>query len=136
MKSVLVICTGNSCRSQMAEGFFRKYKPEWNVFSAGTKPAKEVNPYAVRVMSEEGIDISKQYPKLIDIYTGKNFDYVITVCDNAKETCPVFSGNVKERIHAPFEDPIYTKGTDEEILNVYRNVRDKIKNFVLNFASL
>lgn len=118
----------------MAEGFLRKLIPEWSIFSAGTIPANKVNSYAIEVMKEAGIDISKQYPKLIDEFIERSFDYVITVCDNAKESCPVFTGNVKERIHTPFEDPVNASGTDEQKKAVYRDVRDKIMEFAENFA--
>ena len=98
------------------------------VFSAGTKPELQVNPNAVEVMKEIGIDISSQAPKNVDLFRNKYFDYVITVCDSAKETCPVFTGDVKHRLHIGFEDPAAAKGADEEILGVYRKVRDEIKS--------
>lgn len=125
---ILVLCTGNSCRSQMAEGIIRSINPDFGVFSAGTRPEKEVNPFAVKAMKEIGIDISKQYPKNADIFINTDFDYVITVCDNARELCPVFTGNVKHRVHSGFEDPFNAQGTDEEKMEVYRKVRDQIKN--------
>lgn len=125
---ILVLCTGNSCRSQMAEGIIRNINPDFEVYSAGTRPEKEVNPYAVKVMNEIGIDISKHYPKNADIFTNIDFDYVITVCDNAKEVCPVFTGNVKHRLHKGFEDPFNAAGSEEEKMKVYRKVRDQIKN--------
>ena len=89
---ILILCTGNSCRSQMAEGFLRSFAPSWEVFSAGTKAAAQVHPLAVRVMSEVGIDLSENYPKTVDQFITQPFDYVITVCSNAKESCPVFIG--------------------------------------------
>lgn len=122
----LILCTGNSCRSQMAEGFLRSIDPGIDVFSAGTKPARKVNPYAVRVMEEIGIDISGQVPENVDIYTDKEFDYVITVCDNAREICPVFTGKVRNRLHIGFDDPADAVGSDEEILAEYRRIRDEI----------
>lgn len=122
------MCTGNSCRSQMAEGLLKSMDSELEVFSAGTRPEKTVNPIAVKVMKEIGIDISSHYPKMADIFINDPFDYVITVCDNAKESCPVFTGKVKNRIHIGFEDPALAKGTDEEVLNVYRRIRDEIKD--------
>jgi len=125
---ILIICTGNSCRSQMAEGFLKSLNSKIEVFSAGTKPELNINPNAVKVMKEIGIDISSQAPKNVDVFKDKAFDYVITVCDSAKETCPVFTGDVKRRIHIGFEDPADAKGTDEEILAVYRKVRDEIKS--------
>lgn len=125
---ILVLCTGNSCRSQMAEGILRKLHPEAEVFSAGTKPEKEVNPYAVQVMLEMGIDISDQYPKSVNQFIKKSFDYVITVCDNARQICPVFTGKVRNRLHIGFEDPADATGSDEEKLIVYRKIRDQIFN--------
>lgn len=124
---ILVLCTGNSCRSQMAEGILKKKYPEWEIFSAGTRPEKQVNPFAIRVMKEIGIDISKQYPKLVDIFTSLSFDLVITVCDNAKEVCPVFTGKVGKRIHIGFKDPANARGNDDEIIQVYREIRNLIK---------
>lgn len=125
---ILILCTGNSCRSQMAEAFLKKIDPDLDVFSAGTEPAERVNPYAVKVMAEIGIDISRNQTNHVDEYLNANFDYVITVCDHAKETCPVFFGNVNQRLHLGFDDPAEATGTEEEILAVFRNVRDKIKN--------
>ncbi|MCF8369469.1 MAG: arsenate reductase ArsC [Bacteroidales bacterium] len=124
---ILIICTGNTCRSQMAEGFLRSFDPHLEVYSAGTIAEGKVNPYAVKVMQEAGIDISRQIPESVKNYLDKDFDYVITVCDGAKEVCPVFTGNVKHRIHLGFEDPANAKGTEEEVLPVYRKVRDQIK---------
>jgi len=123
---ILVLCTGNSCRSQMAEGFLKSFDPRLKVFSAGTNPAEKINPFAVRVMKEIGIDISEQYPKDVERFLGDEFDYVITVCDNAKETCPVFTGRVRNRLHIGFEDPAEAVGSEEEVLPVYRRVRDQI----------
>lgn len=130
---VLIVCTGNSCRSQMAEGIIRHYHPDVEVFSAGTHPEKSVNPFAVEVMKELGIDISSQYPKKVDQFIQENFDYVITVCDDANEKCPVFSGKVKHRLHIGFPDPAKAQGTKEEILKVYRQVRDSILQTFSNF---
>ncbi len=127
MVKILILCTGNSCRSQMAEGFLKSFDAELEVFSAGTAPEKEVNPYAVRVMAEEGIDISKGYPKLVDEFVNREFDYVITVCDNAKENCPVFTGKVKNRLHIGFDDPAAVRGSEEFVLSEYRRIRDEIK---------
>ena len=127
MIKILVLCTGNSCRSQMAEGIIRNISKDFQVFSAGTRPEKNVNPYAVEVMKEIGLDISGHYPKNADEFKDENFDYVITVCDNAREVCPVFTGNVKNRLHIGFEDPFNATGTDEEKRVVYRKVRDQIK---------
>jgi len=123
---ILILCTGNSCRSQMAEGFLKSYDPTLEVFSAGTHPAAKPNPYAVEVMAEKGIDISAQQPKNVDLFVDQPFDYVITVCDGAREVCPVFTGKVSHRLHIGFEDPADATGTREEILLVYRKVRDQI----------
>ena len=126
-KNILVICTGNSCRSQMAEGFLKSFGKTLEVYSAGTHPADKVNPYAVRVMKEIGIDISGHTPDPVEKYLDTAWDYVITVCDGAKEVCPVFAGQVKHRLHIGFEDPADAVGTEEEVLAVYRRVRDEIK---------
>ena len=111
----------------MAEGFLRSFGPELEVHSAGTKPEKEVNSNSIIVMKEEGIDISSQHPKNVSGYVNDSFDYVITVCDNAKTVCPVFTGKVKHRLHLGFIDPAEAKGTKAQILNEYREVRDEIK---------
>ena len=122
---VLFLCTGNSCRSQMAEGFLRHfYGGKYEVYSAGTKPSV-VNPYAVKVMAEKEIDISNQHSKSVDEYRGQSFDKVITVCDNAKESCPAFPGKA-ERIHWSFIDPAEATGAEDEKLKVFRDVRDQI----------
>jgi arsenate reductase len=132
-KRILILCTGNSCRSQMAEGFLKSFDSELEVFSAGTKPAEKVNPNSVIVMDEVNINISSQYPQDVDEFVDQSFDYVITVCDNAKEVCPVFSGEVKHRVHLPFDDPSDATGTEEEVLAVYRRVRDEIKEKFTQF---
>ena len=124
---ILILCTGNSCRSQMAEGFLKSFEPELEVYSAGTKPADKINPNTFIVMNEVGIDISKNYPKSVEQFINDDFDYVITVCDHAKETCPVFLGKVKHQLHIGFDDPAKATGTEKEIQNIYRQVRDKIK---------
>ena len=123
---ILIVCTGNSCRSQMAHGFLQSFDRNIEVYSAGTEPASQVNQTAVKVMQEVGVDISKHIPKLVDIYLTDEWDYVITVCDNAKETCPVFFGKVKHRLHMGFEDPSNATGTNEYILSEFRRVRDEI----------
>lgn len=134
-KKILIICTGNTCRSQMAEGFLKSFDKSLEVYSAGTKAEKNINPYAVKVMAEKGIDISQQKPKSVDLFLKESFDYVITVCDGAKEVCPVFTGNVIQRLHMGFEDPADAKGTDEEKLIIYRYVRDQIREEFLHFIS-
>ena len=125
---VLILCTGNSCRSQMAHGFLQSFDKRIEVRSAGTEPAKQVNPKAMKVMQEIGIDISTHTPKMVDQYLKDEWDYVITVCDNANETCPAFFGKVKERLHMGFEDPSHAPGTDEFIWSEFHRVRDEIKN--------
>jgi Protein-tyrosine-phosphatase len=112
----------------MAEGFLKQFNPQWEIYSAGTKPAEKVNPYAINVMNEIGIDISSNTPKMVDQFLDQEFDYVITVCDGAKETCPMFTGKVKHRLHIGFEDPAEAKGSEEFILNEFRRIRDQIKN--------
>ena len=124
---ILILCTGNSCRSQIAHGFLQSFNKNIEVHSAGTSPGTEVNTRAIRVMSEAGIDIRHHYPKSVDIYLNDEWDYVITVCDNAKETCPVFTGKVKHQFHFSFEDPSKITGTEEFIMNEFRRVRDLIK---------
>lgn len=127
MKRILVLCTGNSCRSQMAEAFLKSFDPHLEVHSAGTRPADEVHPKAIQVMAEAGLDLSTHRPKLVDQFLGQSFDYVITVCDHAKETCPVFMGQVEHRLHMGFDDPADATGSDDEILTEFRRVRDEIK---------
>ena len=117
----------------MAEGFLKSFDSTLEVFSAGTKAEQKVNPYAVEVMAEIGIDISSQMPKQVDIFLNESFDYVITVCDNARETCPVFIGKVKHHLHIGFEDPADAVGTEEEILSEFRRIRDEIKNDFYKF---
>ncbi len=124
---ILILCTGNSCRSQMAEGFLKSFDSRLEIYSAGTDPAAQANPNAVAAMKEVGIDISGNKPKNVEIFLTDPFDYVITVCDNAKETCPFFSGRVKHRLHMGFEDPAEAKGTFEEVMPKYRWVRDEIR---------
>ena len=126
-KSILFVCTGNSCRSQMAEGYMRHFFGEmFDVYSAGLAPSS-VNPRAIRIMKEDGIDISAHTSDPIEKYLDMSFDYVITVCDHANESCPMFSGIVKNRLHWSFEDPAHAVGTEEEIMAKFREVRDLIK---------
>jgi arsenate reductase len=119
----------------MAEGFLRAFDNSLEVFSAGTKPAASVHPLAVKVMREEGIDISGHKPKNVDAFLGGRFDYVITVCDGAKESCPVFIGRVEHRLHIGFDDPAEATGSDEEVLAVFRRVRDEIKSRFRQFCN-
>jgi arsenate reductase len=126
-KCVLIVCTGNSCRSQMAEGWVRHDLGErWEVASAGTYPAGEVAPLAVRVMEEVGIDISGARPKHWGPFLDRRWDLVVTVCDSARESCPLFPG-ASEQIHVSFPDPVSTVGSESERLLVYRAVRDDIR---------
>jgi arsenate reductase len=124
---ILVLCTGNSCRSQIAQGFLQSFDKNIEVHSAGTFPSAKVNPRAIKVMAEAGIDISHHYPKLIDIYLNDNWDYVITVCDEAKESCPVFTGKVKHQLHFGYEDPSFLEDSEEFILGEFRRLRDRMK---------
>lgn len=124
---ILILCTGNSCRSQMTHGFLQSFDKNITVCSAGTEPAKQVNLTAVKVMKEAGVDISHHTPKIVDQYLNDEWDYVITVCDHANETCPLFMGKVKCRLHMGFEDPSHAKGTEEFILSEFYRVRDEIK---------
>lgn len=129
-KRVLILCTGNSARSQMAEGLFRHEAGDrYQVFSAGTKPT-QVRPEAVAVMAEIGIDISAHRSKSVDDFKGQEFDSVITVCDNAKESCPVFPGNT-QRLHWPFEDPAALEGSEDERKAAFRRVRDRIHGRIM-----
>ncbi|RLD64392.1 MAG: arsenate reductase ArsC [Bacteroidetes bacterium] len=130
---ILILCTGNSCRSQMAEGFLKSFNKNLEVYSAGTKPEKTVSKYAIKVMKEAGIDIGKSKPKNVNKFINQPFDFVITVCDNAKEICPVFTGKVKNLLHIGFDDPASATGTEEEILTIYKKIRDEIKQEFFNF---
>lgn len=130
---ILILCTGNSCRSQMAEGFLQSFDKNIEVRSAGTHPASKINNRVFEVMAEAGIDMTRHYPKSVDRYINEEWDYVITVCDNAKETCPVFTGKVKNRLHIPFDDPSHFTGSDMFILNEFRRIRDEIKDQFLKF---
>ena len=117
----------------MAEGFLKSFNPDFKVYSAGTYPSSIVHPKAIKVMNEVGIDLSKNYPKSVNQFLNESFDYVITVCDNAKETCPIFIGNVGKQLHIGFEDPAEAQGTEEEILSVFRQIRDEIKKEFYEF---
>ena len=117
----------------MAEGFLKSFDPHLQVYSAGTGPSDQVHPKAIQVMKEVGIDLIKNYPKNVDQFINQSFDYVITVCDHAKETCPIFSGQVVQQLHIGFEDPAEASGSEEEIFKVFRRVRDEIKQDFLNF---
>ena len=125
---ILILCTGNSCRSQMAQGFLQSFDKRLKVFSAGTEPASRINPTAVDVMKKAGIDISKQRPKNVSQYLDEEWDYVITVCDNANEVCPFFPGKVRHRLHMGFDDPSLVKGSYTEIINEFYRVRNEIRD--------
>lgn len=127
-KRLLILCTANSARSQMAEGLMRHdHGEKFEVESAGTK-ATSVRPEAIAVMKEIGIDISGYRSKVVDAFAQHNFDYVLTVCDNAKESCPIFAGHAN-RIHHSFEDPAAVQGSEEERLASFRKVRDQIRDY-------
>ena len=128
---ILIICTGNTCRSQMAEGFLKSFDKRLEVHSAGTSAEGEINKYAVKAMNEVGIDISKQVPEPVEKYLSDEFDYVITVCDGAKEACPVFTGKVNNRLHIGFEDPAVARGTEEEVMRLHRNVKNETTKAIM-----
>ena len=124
---ILILCTGNSCRSQIAHGFLQSFDNRLEVYSAGTKPAEKVNPMAVKVMDEMGIELSSHTPKSVNQYIGQEWDYVITVCGGASESCPMFTGKVRNRLHIGFDDPSEATGTPEFINWKFHRVRDEIK---------
>jgi arsenate reductase (thioredoxin) len=129
---ILILCTGNSARSQMAEGLLRHDAGDrFEVFSAGTKPG-QVRPEAIAVMRELGIDISTHRSKSVDEFADENFDYVLTVCDSAKESCPIFPGHTN-RLHRSFDDPAAVQGSEPERLAVFRRVRDEIRDYLRRF---
>lgn len=130
---VLILCTGNSCRSQMAHGFLQSFDENINVYSGGTAPATQVNAKAVEVMKEVGIDISSHVPTHVNTYLHQEWDYVITVCGGAHESCPMFTGNVRHRLHIGFDDPATATGTDEQITDKFRRVRDEIREKFAEF---
>lgn len=133
-KKILVLCTGNSCRSQIAEGYLQYFAGDKaEVFSAGVE-THGVNPRAIAVMKEDGIDISHHTSNNVNEYRDIQFDYVITVCDNAKERCPYFPSKAK-KIHYNFPDPAKATGTEVEVMNEFRKVRDMIKNYCKEFAA-
>lgn len=132
MKKILVLCTGNSCRSQIAEGYLKHFSGEKaEIYSAGVE-THGVNPRAIEIMKEDGIDISDHTSNNIDEYFDIDFDFVITVCDNAKERCPYFHTRAM-KFHQNFPDPAKTKGTEEEIKDAFRSVRQMIKSYSEKF---
>lgn len=133
MKRILILCTGNSCRSQMAMGFLRAIDANLDVQSAGTNPTSAVNPYAIKAMAEVDIDLNNEQPKSVELYLKEEWDFVITVCGGANESCPAFTGKVGKRMHIGFDDPASVAGTDEEIMEIFRRVRDEIKKEMQKF---
>jgi len=125
---ILILCTGNSCRSQMAHGFLQSFDQNITVCSAGTQATGKLNEKAVAVMKEAGIDISHHTSDQVDKYLAEEWDYVITVCGGANEACPYFTGKVKHRLHMGFDDPSHIIGTDDFIWSEFRRVRDEIKD--------
>ena len=133
-KRVLILCTANSARSQMAEGLLRAdYGDKFEVESAGTR-ATQVRPEAIAVMKEIGIDISGHRSKIVDEFAKESFDHVVTVCDNANESCPIFPGHAN-RVHHSFEDPAAVQGSEDERLASFRKVRDEIREYLREFAA-
>lgn len=132
MTKILVLCTGNSCRSQMAEGYLRHFDPNLEVYSAGVE-THGVNPRAVSIMKKDGINISNHTSNHLDEYQEIDFDYIITVCDHAKERCPVFHGN-SIKIHENFPDPANAQGSEQEISDSFRYTRNLIKDFCRQFV--
>lgn len=130
---VLILCTGNSCRSQMAHGFLQSFDDRLEVYSAGTQASGKLNPKAVEVMEDIGIDISHHTSDNIDKYINDVWDYVITVCGGANESCPTFTGKVQNRLHIGFDDPSEAKGTEEFVQSEFIRVRDEIQKSFLDF---
>lgn len=125
--NILILCTGNTCRSQMAHGFMKSFDSRLKVYSAGVNPSRYVQPETIEVMAEKGIDLSSHTPHHVDDYVHTNFDYVITVCDHADATCPTFLGDVKHRMHMPFPDPFSVSGGRDMVYRKYRQIRDDIE---------
>lgn len=130
---VLILCTGNSCRSQMAHGFLQSFDDKLKVYSAGTQASGKLNQKAVEVMKEVGVDISQHTSDDVNLYLNEEWDYVITVCGGANESCPVFTGKVKNRIHIGFDDPSEVRGTKEYIYSEFIRVRNQIEKSFLDF---
>ncbi|MCK6602643.1 MAG: arsenate reductase ArsC [Bacteroidetes bacterium] len=126
-KKILILCTGNSCRSQMAHGYLQSFDSDLDVHSAGTQASGKLNPGAVQVMREDGIDISHHTSDSVDKYLNEEWDYVITVCGGANESCPAFYGKVKNRLHIGFDDPSHAVGTEAFIKSEFVRVRDEIR---------
>lgn len=133
MKRVLILCTGNSCRSQMAEGLWNQLgRGEWEAVSAGSKPSGYVHPLAIKTMKSIGVDLANARSKHVDEFDGVPFDLVVTVCDNAKESCPYFP-NAKQTLHWPFEDPAEFRGSESEVEAGFARVRDQIASRITDF---
>lgn len=130
---ILILCTGNSCRSQMAHGFLKSFDNRLEIASAGTEASGKLNKKAVEVMKEIGIDIGTHTSDAVDLYLDQEWDYVITVCGGANESCPAFTGKVKQRLHIGFDDPSHATGTPEFIQNEYYRVRNEIKDAFFKF---
>ena len=130
--NILILCTGNSCRSQMAAGWLRHLAPAWEVASAGTQPSNQVHPLAVQVMAEVGIDLSQQRPLSVNQFINQPWDLVWTVCGGAQEACPVFAGVVTEKMHLGFDDPAGFTGPPAQVLAGFRQVRDEIQTACIN----
>ena len=130
---ILILCTGNSCRSQMAQGFLQSFDKNLTVCSAGTEASGKLNEKAVAVMKEIDIDISHHTSDSVDMYLSDEWDYVITVCGGANEACPAFQGKVKHRLHIGFDDPSHATGTEEFVNSEFHRVRDEIKNAFYKF---
>ncbi len=130
---VLILCTGNSCRSQMAHGFLESFDDNIDVYSGGTAPAPQVNQTAVKVMNEIGLDISNHTPDHVDKFVNEKWDFVITVCGGANENCPSFIGKVGEKLHIGFDDPSHAVGSDEFIMSEFHRVRNEIKERFFKF---
>jgi arsenate reductase len=130
---ILILCTANSARSQMAEGFLKHLDSTLEVYSAGATPAVRVNPHAIAVMKEVGIDIGRERPKTVEQFLEEPFDFVVTVCADAERFCPRFTGQVKKRLHIGFADPALAAGSGPEILEAFRRVRDEIRARFVGF---
>lgn len=134
MRRVLILCTGNSCRSQMAEGLWNHLGAgRWRALSAGSKPAGYVHPLAIRAMSELEIDLSGHHSKSLETFLGEPFDLVVTVCDRARDACPVLPGTTTT-LHWPFDDPAHAEGSEAEQMKEFRRVRDQIAERIRHFV--
>ncbi|NCC18816.1 MAG: arsenate reductase ArsC [Bacteroidia bacterium] len=130
---ILILCTGNSCRSQIAAAWLRHFDSTLEVVSAGTQPADKISELAIKVMAEEKIDISNEKPKHVNQFIGQEWDYVITVCGDANENCPIFTGEVKHRFHFGFNDPTRVNGSESFLMSIFRKTSKEIKNTMAEF---